>query len=177
MKRQSVSEIIVRPAPRDPRRAIVKAGALTFQAALGRSGRSSRKREGDGATPIATMRLLYGFYRRDRLSGPLLTRLPMTAIDPGMLWCDAPDDANYNRPVRAPFRPSHEEMLRPDGLYDVCLVMDWNISSRRRNFGSAIFFHCAKPGYSPTQGCVAIDMRNMRRLLPLIGPETTVRVT
>lgn len=93
-----------------------------------------------------------------------------------MLWCDAPDDANYNRPVSAPFKPSHEEMRRQDGLYDICLVMDWNMSSRRRNLGSAIFFHCARPGYPPTQGCVAIDLCDMRRLLPLIGPGTVVRV-
>ena len=176
MKRQIIEEILVRPAPGDPRRAIVQAGHLTFRAALGRSGRTSCKREGDGATPISAMRILHGYWRRDRISGPLLTRLPMAAIDPTMLWCDAPDDANYNRPVSAPFKPSHEEMRRQDGLYDICLVMDWNMSSRRRNLGSAIFFHCARPGYPPTQGCVAIDLCDMRRLLPLIGPGTVVRV-
>lgn len=176
MKRQTIDEIIVRSAPGDPRRAIVQAGHLTFRAALGRSGRTSRKREGDGATPIAAMRLLYGYWRGDKVAGPLGTRLPMAPVDATMLWCDAPADANYNRPVRTPFKPSHEEMKRKDGLYDVCLVMDWNISGRRRNLGSAIFFHCAKPGYPPTQGCVAIDIRDMRRLLPLIGPETVVRV-
>lgn len=176
MKRAIIQQIIVRPAPGDPRRAIVQAGALTFRAALGRSGRSSRKREGDGATPVAAMRVLRGYYRREKVSGPLLTPLPMTAIDATMLWCDAPADANYNRPVRAPFGPSHEEMMRRDELYDVCLVLDWNISSRRRNLGSAIFFHCAKPGYPPTQGCIAIAIRDMRRLLPLIGPETVVCV-
>lgn len=176
MKRQTLDEIIVRPAPGDQCRAIVQAGSLTFPAALGRSGRSSRKREGDGATPIAAMPLLYGYYRRDQVSGPLHARLPMIAIDETRLWCDAPADANYNRPVRAPFEPSHEEMKRRDELYDICLVMDWNISSRRRNAGSAIFFHCAKPGYPPTQGCIAIHIRDMRRLLPLIGPDTIVRV-
>ena len=176
MRRRAIEEIIIRPAPGDPCRAIVQAGSLTFHAALGRSGRSSRKREGDGATPIAVMRILHGYYRREKVPGPLLTRLPMVAIDEAMLWCDASADANYNRPVWAPFKPSHEKMKRKDGLYDICLVMDWNISSRRRNLGSAIFFHCAKPGYPPTHGCVAIDIRDMRRLLPLIGPGTVVRV-
>lgn len=176
MKRQAIEEIIVRPAPGDPRRAIVQAGSLTFRAALGRSGRSSCKREGDGATPIGAMRVLHGYFRREKVPGPLRTRLPMVAIGETMLWCDAPADANYNRPVRAPFKPSHERLKRKDELYDICLVMDWNISSRRRNRGSAIFFHCAKPGYPPTQGCVAIDLRDMLRLLPLIGPETIVRV-
>lgn len=176
MKRQPIKEIIVRAAPGDPRRAIVQAGILTFRAALGRSGRTSRKREGDGATPIASMRLIHGYYRRERIAGPLATTLPMVPIEADMLWCDASADANYNRPVKAPFGPSHEELKREDGLYDICLVMDWNIASRRRNLGSAIFFHCARPGYPPTQGCVAIDISDMRRLLPLIGPDTMVRV-
>ena len=176
MKRGTIREIIVRAAPGDSRRAIVQAGHLTFRAALGRSGRTIRKREGDGATPIARMRVMYGYFRRDHLAGALGTRLPMARIDETMLWCDAPDNANYNRPVRAPFKPSHEQMKRKDGLYDVCLVMDWNIGSRRRHLGSAIFFHCARPGYPPTQGCVAIDIRDMRRLLPLIGPDTVVTV-
>ncbi|MGV3550326.1 L,D-transpeptidase family protein [Rhizobium sp.] len=176
MKQRTVEEILVRSAPGDPRRAIVQAGHLTFCAALGRSGRTSRKREGDGATPIAEMRILGGYWRRDRVSGPLGSRLPIAPIFADLLWCDAPTHACYNRPTRAPFTPSHEEMKRKDGLYDICLVMDWNISSRRRHLGSAIFFHCAKPGYPPTQGCVAISLRDMRRLLPLIGPETTVRV-
>ena len=176
MTRAVLPEITVRPAPGDPRRAIVQAGALTFRAALGRSGRTSRKREGDGATPIAGMRLLYGFFRKDKVKAPRGTTLPMMPIGKTMLWCDAPDDANYNRPVRAPFKPSHETMMRGDHLYDICLVMDWNIASRRRNRGSAIFFHLAKPGYLPTEGCVAIARRDMLRLLPLIGPETVVRV-
>jgi L,D-peptidoglycan transpeptidase YkuD (ErfK/YbiS/YcfS/YnhG family) len=169
-------EITVRSAPGNPRRAIVQAGNLTFPAALGRGGRTSRKREGDGATPIAGMRLLYGLFRKDQVKSPLGTALPMIPIEGTMLWCDAPGDANYNRPVRAPFKPSHERMTRADHLYDICLVMDWNISSRSRNRGSAIFFHLAKPGYLPTEGCVAIGRRDMLRLLPLIGPQTVVRV-
>lgn len=176
MTRAVLSEIVVRPAPGNPRRAIVQAGVLTFPAALGRSGRTSRKREGDGATPIADMHLLHGFFRRDQVKSPLDTTLPMMPIDRTMLWCDAPDDANYNRPVRSPFKPSHERMMRSDHLYDICLVMDWNISSRSRNRGSAIFFHLAKPGFPPTEGCVAIRRRDMLRLLPLIGPGTVVRV-
>lgn len=176
MARAILKEIVVRPAPGDRQRAILQAGNLTIRAAIGRSGRSSRKREGDGATPIAAMRLLFGYFRRDRVKGDLGTNLPMKPIEADMLWCDAPEDANYNRPVHAPFPRSHEEMLRTDGLYDICLVMDWNISSRRRNLGSAIFLHCARPGYPPTQGCVAIGIADMRRLLPLVGPGTIVRV-
>jgi L,D-peptidoglycan transpeptidase YkuD (ErfK/YbiS/YcfS/YnhG family) len=154
---------------------LVQFGAIVVPAAIGRSGRTVLKREGDGATPIASMKLLFGFRRGERPSR-LQTLLPIRRIRKDMLWCDQPDDPNYNRLAKSPFRPSHEEMKRGDGLYDVCLVMDWNVTSRARNRGSAIFFHLIKPGYEPTAGCVAIHPRDMRRLLPFIRRGTVVRV-
>jgi L,D-peptidoglycan transpeptidase YkuD (ErfK/YbiS/YcfS/YnhG family) len=176
VKKTHVMEIVVRTAPGNRCQALVTAGPLRFRAALGSSGMTALKREGDGATPIAAMRLLHGYYRRDRGMGALSTALAMTPIRASMLWCDAAFDANYNRPVTAPFGKSHERLMRDDHLYDICLVMDWNITTRRQKCGSAIFFHLAGPGYPPTEGCVAISRRDMLRLLPLIGPETRVRV-
>lgn len=171
--------ITVRTAPRDRRRAIVSFGGITVAAALGRSGTSAFKREGDGATPIAAMRLLHGFTRGERVRLPPTT-LPMKRIGMDMLWCDQPDHPAYNRLVRnrpgLPFRPSHEEMMRADGLYDICLVLDWNITSRARNRGSAIFFHLIKPGYQPTAGCIAVSLRDMKRLLRFMRRGTVVRV-
>lgn len=150
-------------------------GTLRIPAAIGRSGTTALKREGDGATPIASMRVLHGFWRGDRMLG-LTTALPMQRIRSGMLWCDAPESPSYNQLVRTPFKASHEEMRRSDGLYDVCLVLDWNITSRRRNRGSAIFFHLIRPGYEPTAGCVAVKARDMMRLLPLLRRGSRLRV-
>ena len=170
-----VKTILVRPAPGRKTRAIVQVGPLRLPAAIGRAGRTSRKREGDGATPIAAMPLLSGFLRGDRLSRPQ-SLLPLQHIRPAMLWCDAPGHASYNRLVRAPFKPSHEEMRRADELYDICLVLDWNVTSRRRHAGSAIFFHLIRPGYEPTAGCIAVARRDMLRILPHLRRGTTVRV-
>lgn len=170
-----VKTILVRPAPGMKTRAVVQVGPLRIPAAIGRSGRTSRKREGDGATPIAAMRLLSGFLRGDRLAQPA-SPLPLWRIRPSMLWCDAPAHPRYNQLVRAPFKPSHEEMQRKDGLYDLCLVLDWNVTSRRRHLGSAIFFHLIRPGYEPTAGCIAIAKRDMLRILPHLGRGTVVRV-
>jgi len=169
------STLVVRAAPGKPNRAIVCFGPLTLPAAIGRSGRTVIKREGDGATPIAAMRLLYGFRRGER-NGHLPTALPIKRIQSDMLWCDQPENANYNRLVKAPFKPSHEEMKRKDELYDICLVLDWNVTSRARNRGSAIFFHLIRPGYEPTAGCVAISVRDMRRILPHLRKGTILRV-
>jgi L,D-peptidoglycan transpeptidase YkuD (ErfK/YbiS/YcfS/YnhG family) len=46
-----------------------------------------------------------------------------------------------------------------------------------RGRGSAIFLHIAKPGYAPTEGCIAISPAAMRRLLPLLRQGSEVRVT
>nr|WP_235988716.1 L,D-transpeptidase family protein [Pseudorhizobium endolithicum] len=167
--------VTVRAAPGNRSRGTVTLGGITVPAALGRSGRTAVKREGDGATPIAAMKVLHGFTRGDRVRS-LHTGLPMRRISKDMLWCDQPDHPSYNRLVRAPFRPSHEEMMRKDGLYDVCIVLDWNISSRRRHRGSAIFFHLIRPGYQPTAGCIAVSLRDMRRLLRFMRAGTVVRV-
>ena len=171
----SAGVITVRPAPGNPRKALVSFAGRTERAAIGRGEMRSRKREGDGATPIAAMPLLGGYLRADRIVPPV-SRLKLTRIRPDMLWCDAPGHPSYNRPVRAPFAASCETMARGDGLYDVCLVMDWNMRVRRRNGGSAIFFHLIRPGYQPTEGCIAVSLPAMRRLLAFARKGTVVKV-
>lgn len=175
IKARRQPRIVVRRRPGIPSQALVSFGGLTFPAAIGRSAVTLRKREGDGATPLASMRLLEGFYRADRRPRPP-GRLPMRAIRRNMGWCDAPFHARYNRPVRLPFSASHERMWRDDGLYDIVLVMDWNVNARGGNAGSAIFMHIARPGFAPTEGCIALRPRDLERLLAHAGHGTRVLV-
>lgn len=121
------------------------------------------------------MKLISGYMRGDRVRG-IATVLPMRRLTKAMLWCDAPAHPAYNRPVRAPFAASHEDLMRDDHLYDVCLVMDWNISSRRRGCGSAIFFHLARPGYMPTEGCIAVNLRDMKNIVSFMTKDTRITV-
>lgn len=149
---------------------------VVFPCALGRGGITANKREGDGGTPLGAMRILSGYFRADHFGTARRTRLEMSPISPELGWCEVPDDRNYNRPVRLPYRTSHERMLREDRLYDACIVLDWNIRPRRRGRGSAIFFHLAREGFTPTQGCVAVTAAVMRRLLPRLSPRSILRV-
>ena len=151
------------------------AGATTIRCALGRAGRRADKREGDGATPYGVFRLLRAHLRADRV-GALACRLPRRHIRRDDGWCDDSRAPTYNRPVRLPFRFSHEEMWRQDELYDVVIVLDWNIAPRRKDRGSAIFFHCARPDYAPTAGCVAISGADMRRLLPRLARDVVMDI-
>jgi L,D-peptidoglycan transpeptidase YkuD (ErfK/YbiS/YcfS/YnhG family) len=149
-------------------RGIVKLGGLAFPCALGRSGRSLRKREGDGATPVGCWRLTVALYRSDRVGRPR-TRLPVRRICPGDGWCDAPADRNYNRPVRHPYPASAERLWREDGLYDLVVVLSHNVRPRVRGAGSAVFVHLARPGYRPTEGCIALRREHLLRLLQRLG--------
>ncbi len=174
-KSHALEAVIVRRHPGPGSTALVSAQGIVFPAILGRSGCSVLKREGDGATPLAPMKIVCGFYRADRGRLPP-TSVRMLPIRDDLGWCDAPGEPSYNRPVRRPFNASHEKMMREDRLYDICLVLDWNIAERRRNLGSAIFLHLTHPSGRPTEGCIAVSPGAMRRLLPLLSSQTVVRV-
>ena len=141
--------------------------------ALGRSGVTRSKREGDGATPLGRFRLLGGFYRPDGGPRPRVL-LPLRPIRRSDGWCDAPGHRLYNRPVRLPFPASHERLWRDDHLYDVVLDIAWNRGPIRPGRGSAIFLPLAKPGFKPTEGCVAVPPGRVRALLVRIGPGTRI---
>lgn len=169
--------LVVRAHPANPQKGIIRAGNLTLPCALGKGGISANKREGDGATPCAVLRPLALFFRGDRrLPGLMQTALPKILIRPDHGWCDAPSDHRYNLPVRTPYPASHEKMHREDRLYNVCIVLDWNMRPTRRNRGSAIFMHIARPGMKPTEGCIALQPRDMSRLLPLLNRHSRIQI-
>lgn len=134
------------------------------------------KREGDGATPLGCFHLLGVFYRPDRTARPA-TRLPVIAIRPAWGWCDDSADRNYNRRVVLPYPASHERLWRDDALYDLVVVLDYNVSARKRCAGSAIFMHVARPGFLPTEGCVALAPADLARVLARLGPGARITVS
>lgn len=157
------AKIFVRVLSRAARRGLLEFEGLRVPCALGRSGVKALKREGDGATPRGRFPLRKIYYR-------LGTSRPTSALRLGVIhhhdgWCDSPIDRNYNRPVRLPYPASAEHMWRSDGLYDLVVVLGYNDVPRVRNRGSAIFMHVARKGFEPTEGCVALQVHDLRRLI------------
>lgn len=148
--------------------------------ALGRSGISARKREGDGATPAGVFPLREVYFRPDRLDPPP-TDLPVCALDPGDGWCDDPGDAAYNRHVCLPYAARHERLWREDALYDLLMVIGYNDDPVLAGAGSAIFLHVArievgKSGYAATEGCVALALPDLQDLLFTCRPGCDIAI-
>lgn len=136
-------------------------GGRLIPCSIGRGGVSAAKREGDGATPVGFHRIVGLLYRPDRVAPPAPWAEP---IGPGDLWCDDSAHPAYNQWVRAPFPASHERLRRPDPLYDLVLVTDWNWPGARAGRGSAIFLHQWRRPRYPTAGCIAVSRRDLVRL-------------
>jgi L,D-peptidoglycan transpeptidase YkuD (ErfK/YbiS/YcfS/YnhG family) len=148
----------------------------TCQCALGRGGIISTKTEGDGGTPVGRFPLRQVLFRPDRLTPPK-TRLPIQALAHQSGWCDDPNSTAYNSLVKLPFSNRHEILWREDFIYDVIVVLGYNDNPVVPGKGSAIFLHVAKPGYSPTEGCVALSLEDLLYVLKSATPETQLVVS
>lgn len=151
------------------------AGPVVVRCAIGRGGIRQDKREGDHATPAGVFRLFGGFFRPDRVLRNARVS-PMRPVRPSDGWCDDPRSALYNRRVALPCRASHEKLWRADRIYDLVIILDYNIHPRRKNRGSAIFLHCARPDFAPTSGCIALRFEDLRRLLPRLARKVVLTV-
>lgn len=151
------------------------ADTMCLPVALGRSGIKANKREGDGGTPRGTFRLKRLWWRKDRLPRPL-TALPARPIGRQDAWSEDPADRRYNRPVlRRPGEPG-DRLWREDALYDLIVEIDHNDRPRISGRGSAVFIHLARPGFSPTAGCVGLQKSRFLRLLARLGPATRIDI-
>lgn len=171
---REIGIIHVRAKPGHKTRGLLVAGNLVLECALGKGNKRlqtrRRRRDAFGAHAFA---LWLPARRQEKpafLTPAPAPRSPMRRL----VRCTR--RPNYNRPVQLSHKASHEDMWRKDDLYDVCIVMDWNIAPRRRGCGSAIFFHLARPGYTPTEGCIALKRADMARLLPHLTDRTVIRV-
>jgi L,D-peptidoglycan transpeptidase YkuD (ErfK/YbiS/YcfS/YnhG family) len=160
-----LSLLRVRPLAGSRARGWLTAGPFRVACALGPAGIVRTKCEGDKGTPAGRFRILWGYCRPDRVrlraAGP-----PLKSMRRDQGWCEDPESRRYNRPVRLPAADCTDRMWRDDHLYDLTFVLDQNFSCRAKGRGSAIFFHIARPGLTPTAGCVAISAADMMKLAP-----------
>ncbi len=140
-----------------------------FACTIGRGGITDRKREGDGATPAGTHRIVGMLYRPDRITKPADWAKAFGPVD---LWSDDPRDPDYNLMVRAPHAYGHENLTRADPQYDLILITDWNWPYSVPGRGSAIFMHTWRGPHHATAGCVAFAAADLRWIAGRMRHET-----
>jgi L,D-peptidoglycan transpeptidase YkuD (ErfK/YbiS/YcfS/YnhG family) len=152
-------------------------GDRKARCALGKGGvkPAADKREGDGASPAGVWPIRRVLYRPDKGPAPA-TALPVQPIAPDDGWCDAPDDRDYNRPIKLPHSASFERMWRDDDLYDLVVVLGHNDDPPAPQKGSCIFLHLARPDFAPTEGCVALTRGDLEDLLRRAKPGDALEI-
>jgi len=165
--------ILVSPAKKDSNHAYLSAWQRQgmgwhreyfVSAVIGRNGLASagQKKEGDGKTPSGVYPLgpAFGY------AVSLKTGLPYRQATDIDFWVDDPQSMQYNKWVSGtPVARSFERMKRLDNLYQYGIVIRYNMQPVIPGAGSAIFMHVWRRYNSPTSGCVALNQRNLRKIL------------
>ena len=159
---------------------LIKNKSLTYndykvKCSLGKRGIGVKKREGDLITPRGTFKITKLLYRKERVRN-LKTNFKKNMIYKRMGWCDDARSKDYNKLIKLPFKYSFERLYRKDNIYDIILVLDFNMNPIKKYKGSAIFIHVAKNNYKKTKGCIAIKKKDLILLLRKINKRTKVKV-
>ncbi len=153
---------------------------LTFnqykvKCAVGKRGIGNKTKEGDLITPKGHYKIKFILYRKDRVK-KIQTKFKKIVIKKNMGWCDDPKSKEYNKLIKTPFNFSHEKLFKIKNIYDIIIVLNYNMNPIKKNKGSAIFIHVSTKNYKKTEGCVAIKKNDLLKLLKKIKLKSVVRI-
>ena len=148
---------------------------LKIKCAIGKKGIGNKRKEGDLITPEGQFRIKYILYRKDRVK--ISSKLKKKVIKKNMGWCDDPKSKQYNKLIKLPFVYRHEKLYKKENMYDIILVLNYNMNPIKKNKGSAIFIHIAKNNFKKTEGCIAIKKNQILRIVKEVKPNTQVIIS
>ncbi len=91
-----------------------------------------------------------------------------------MGWCDDPGSKHYNKLIKYPFDKSAEKLFLKKNIYDLILVINYNMNPVVKKKGSAIFLHIATKNFSKTKGCISIKKKDFIKILSMISNKTKI---
>ena len=158
---------------------INKSGYLKYKnfklrCSLGKAGIKKKLKEGDNITPKGIYKPVKVLYRSDKIN-IIKTNLRKIKIKKNMGWCDDPRSNLYNKQIKLPSVYRHEKLYRKDSVYDIIIVLNYNMNPTIKGKGSAIFIHITK-NYKPTQGCIALKKADLIKILNLIKKNTKIKI-
>jgi L,D-peptidoglycan transpeptidase YkuD (ErfK/YbiS/YcfS/YnhG family) len=148
---------------------------LKFRCALGKTGIKRKRKEGDNITPKGTFKITKIYYRPDKIKN-IKTSVRKIKIKKNMGWCNDSRSNFYNQQIKLPNKFGHEKLFRNDNLYDLILVLNYNINPTIKHKGSAIFIHIANNSYKKTEGCIALKKGHLIELISKIKTNTKIKI-
>lgn len=159
---------------------IINKNNLTFgnykaKCSIGKRGIGLKRKEGDLITPIGNFRIKYILYRRGRTK-KIQSKIKKIIIKKNMGWCDDPLSKYYNKLITLPSLYSHETLYKKENIYDIIIVLNYNMHPVIKNKGSAIFIHVMKGNYKKTEGCIALKKSHLLKILRKLKKNTRVKI-
>ena len=142
---------------------------------MGKRGIGYKRKEGDLITPQGEYKIKYILYRKDRVK-KIQTKIKKIIINKKMGWCDDPQSKQYNKLIKLPFNYSHEKLYKKENIYDIILVLNYNMSPIVKNKGSAIFIHLTRRNYKKTKGCIALKKIDLIKIIKDLKINTKVKI-
>ena len=78
--------------------------------------------------------------------------------------------------IKLPSSYKHEKLYKKENIYDIILVLNYNMNPYKKKKGSAIFIHVASKNYEKTRGCVAIKKADLLKILKEMKKNTKVKI-
>ena len=152
---------------------------LTFnnykaKCSVGKRGIGLKRKEGDLITPKGKYKIKYIMYRKDRVR--IQSKIRKIIIKKEMGWCDDPNSRHYNKIIKLPSSYKHEKLYKKENIYDIIIVLNYNMDPIVKNKGSAIFIHVAKKNYKKTEGCIAVKKAHLLKISKDLKKKTMVLI-
>ena len=93
-----------------------------------------------------------------------------------MVWCNDLKSKKYNQLTFLPFNYNYEKLYRKDNIYDLILVLNYNMNPIKKNKGSAIFIHVARKNFKKTEGCIALKKTQLIKIIKEVKINTYVKI-
>ena len=152
---------------------------LTFnnykaKCSIGKRGIGNKKKEGDLITPKGKYKIKFILYRKDRIQ--IKSKIRKIVIKKNIGWCDDPKSKQYNKLINLPSSYKYEKLYKRENVYDIIIVLSYNMNPIIKNKGSAIFIHVAKKNYKKTEGCVAVKKEHLIKIIKNLKKNTMVLI-
>lgn len=144
------------------------------KAYIGRNGITNDKKEGDGKTPIGIFELglAFGTHNKNEINYKNYIE-----INENLYWVDDVKSKYYNQLIDINKTEkdweSAEHLIEYPKQYEYAIEIKTNLDNIKGK-GSAIFLHCSIE--RPTAGCIAINKEQMKKLLDILKPKTTIQI-